>query len=300
MNMFLKTSAQGTETNYRTPSSPLPDIGGIRPADVTSSAFSRLLDRQLSGSGNEAAKPVQDDLKDRTNEADPNRNQDHHIEDSSRKVGEESSASSTSAQKSTTDSTAHATGEGTSPEFSGLPTDSLTALVGALPLPGFAHSVLSPLVAVSGTEGIPVEIRSQLAGDIAARFSDTNGTQTLTMKLEPGNLGQVEARLEARGNHLTVRFAAADRETEAALKGSVKDLSEAIQEKTGRFQTVEVRVDLKMANDQGKEPGTDARQSNKGEQEGKPRQEPESGDANDENAAGGDSHSTPDFEKQEG
>ena len=104
------------------------------------------------------------------------------------------------------------------------------------------------------TDGVPADFSTRLAGDIAAGFSNRNGIQTLVLKLDSDHLGQVDVRMQAKDDHLTVRLLAADRESEAALRGNIKELSEAIQKRTGRFQHVEVRVELKGGEDPGREP----------------------------------------------
>jgi flagellar hook-length control protein FliK len=103
------------------------------------------------------------------------------------------------------------------------------------------------------TDGVSADFRARLAGDIAAGFSNRNGIQTLVLKLDSDNLGQVDVRMQAKADHLSVRLLAADRESEAALRGNIKELSEAIQKRTGRFQHVEVRVELKGGEDLGQE-----------------------------------------------
>lgn len=115
----------------------------------------------------------------------------------------------------------------------------------------------------SGTAEMPVTIQSRLAGAIAARFSDQNGVQNLSLKIDPGNLGRVEVHLQAKGDHLSVQITAGNREAETALRENLRDLTDAIQEKTGRFQNVEVKVDLKSgdrpdqqdADKDGRQPG---------------------------------------------
>ena len=102
-------------------------------------------------------------------------------------------------------------------------------------------------------DGVPADFRARLAGDIAAGFSSRNGVQTLVLKLDSDHLGQVDIRLQAKADHLSVRLLAADREAESALRGNIKELSEAIQKRTGRFQHVEVKVELKGGEDLGHE-----------------------------------------------
>lgn len=101
----------------------------------------------------------------------------------------------------------------------------------------------------SAPDGISTGFGSRLASEIAAHYSSRDGIQTLTMKLEPGNLGQVDVRLQAKADHLSVQLRAANPESEAALRENIKELTEAIQKRTGRFQHIEVRVDLKGNND---------------------------------------------------
>jgi len=142
------------------------------------------------------------------------------------------------------------------------------------PLPWSAAN--EALVGAAG--GIPAEIGSRLAAEIAAHYSDRNGIQTLTLKLESDHLGQIDVRLDAKGDHLTVRLLAATRESEAALRENIKELGEAIQKRTSRFQQVEVRVDLKDGEDSGQEfADEDSRQSPDRDQQEEPREEPDSG-----------------------
>ena len=124
--------------------------------------------------------------------------------------------------------------------------------------------VMEPVVPGMGTIpdssmslGIPAEFQSSLAEEIAANFSDRNGLQTITLKIDADRLGQVDVRLQAKADHLTVRLLADNLESEAALRGNIKELSEAIQKRIGRFQHVEVRVDLKGSEDPGHENGED-------------------------------------------
>ena len=117
----------------------------------------------------------------------------------------------------------------------------------------------------TGMEVIPVEVRARLAADIAAGFTERGGVQTLSLKLEPGHLGKVEVRLQATGEHLSVRITAASKEAEAALRENIRDLGDAIQEKTGRFQTVDVRVNLKADGDSGRRGSADETSGQSGE-----------------------------------
>ena len=143
--------------------------------------------------------------------------------------------------------------------------------------------IMEPTVPLNGpvqdsslSGGVPAEFQSRLAEDIAANFSDRNGVQTITLKLEADHLGQVDVRLQAKADHLTVRLLADTLESEAALRGNMKELSEAIQKRVGRFQHVEVRVDLKGSEDPGKEyADDDPRHSPDRDPRGDGRQDPE-------------------------
>ncbi len=145
---------------------------------------------------------------------------------------------------------------------------------------------------ISGFGGISVEIRSRLATDIAANFSDRNGLQTLTFKMEPDHLGRVDVRLEARANHLSVRLLAANQESADALRENLKELTEAIQKRTGRFHQVEVRVELKGSEDLDQEStGEDARHSPDRDPQGETREDRGTG-------AGREGHNTTEVETE--
>jgi flagellar hook-length control protein FliK len=93
--------------------------------------------------------------------------------------------------------------------------------------------------------GLPVELKTRLAADIAAHFTNRGGRQTLTIKLDPEHLGKLDIQLQAKEGHLSVRLLAANPESETALKENLRELAESIQKQSGRFQQVEVRVELK-------------------------------------------------------
>ena len=126
-------------------------------------------------------------------------------------------------------------------------------LSGMLQIAGEAGSGngMIPDLTVSG--GIPAEFRSRLSAEIAANYSVRNGSQLVTFKFEAEHLGQIDVRLQAKADHLTIRLLVASRESQAALRENIKELGEAIQKRTGRFQQVEVRVNLKGGEDLGQE-----------------------------------------------
>ena len=154
-------------------------------------------------------------------------------------------------------------------------------------MPGFPASIeLMGILdftnpAVSGTEVIPADVRARLAGDIASQFTNRNGMQTLTLQLEPDHLGKVEVRMLAKGDQLSVRLLAENREAETALRHNLKELTDAIQEKTGKYQQIDVRVELKAQDESGakntgqKTPNDDARQHAGDDSQGSSRDDPE-------------------------
>lgn len=113
--------------------------------------------------------------------------------------------------------------------------------------------------------GMPADMVAGLAADIAAAYSEKNGVQTLTMNLEQDHLGRVEVRLQARGNQLSVRLVAASPEAESAMRDNLKDLTEAIQTRTGRYQQVEVRVELKETQEPDRDPADEEQRQFKGQ-----------------------------------
>jgi flagellar hook-length control protein FliK len=67
--------------------------------------------------------------------------------------------------------------------------------------------------------------------------------EKLTIRLNPEKLGQVDVQFLARGNQLEVVVTASGREAEQALREGVKELTEAIADKSTRFQQVEIRIE---------------------------------------------------------
>ena len=112
----------------------------------------------------------------------------------------------------------------------------------------------TPVAGIAPSAGMPPEGVAGLAAEIATGYSGKNGVQTLTVNLEPEHLGRVEVRLLAKGDHLSVRLMASNPEAESALRENIKDLTEAIQVRTGRYQQMEVRVELR----ESREPDQDS------------------------------------------
>lgn len=117
---------------------------------------------------------------------------------------------------------------------------------------GLANTAVAGIIP---TGGLPPQVVAGLAADIVSGYSEQNGVQTLTVNLEPDHLGPVEVRLLAKGDHLSVRLLAANPEAESALRENLKDLTDAIQVRTGRYQQMEVKVALRESHDPDQEPG---------------------------------------------
>lgn len=257
MNLFLNTTgsaAGGVDLPAR--ESPMRDT----PEGTTpESPFSRLLAGKVAGSRDTQGEIDRPSVRGQTRG-------DHASPDSETDVG----------------STAKPTGNGTSSQPTGNDGTIVATFESWVGLANL-FQIMEPTVPVNGTiqdsflsGGVPAGFQSRLAEDIAANFSDRNGVQTITLKLEADHLGQVDVRLQAKGDHLKVRLLADTMESEAALRGNIKELSEAIQKRVGRFQHVEVRVHLKGSENPGHEYGDDdSRHSPERDSRGDSRQDPE-------------------------
>jgi len=117
-----------------------------------------------------------------------------------------------------------------------------------------------------GVDALPPAMVASLAADLAAGYTEQNGVQTLTLNLEPEHLGKVEVYLVAKGDHLSVRMVSTNPEAETALRENLKDLTEAIQIRTGRYQQVEVRVQLRGSQDPDREASANKRQDSSPDQ----------------------------------
>ena len=70
-----------------------------------------------------------------------------------------------------------------------------------------------------------------------------DGSQQLTLRLNPEALGEVDLNFTAKGDHLTVTLTASGGAAEAALREGVDDLTRSILQRGDRFQTVEIRIE---------------------------------------------------------
>ena len=257
MNLFLNTTGSAAGgVDIPTRESPMRDTPE---GTLPESPFSRLLAGKVAGS-----RETQGEID--SHSARCETRGDHANPDSEPDVGSRAKppADGTSSQATGIDGTIAATFE---------------SWVGLANL----FQIMEPTVPGNGTipdsflsGGVPAGFQSRLAEDIAANFSERNGVQTITLKLEADHLGQVDVRLQAKGGHLAVRLLADTLESEAALRGNIKELSEAIQKRVGRFQHVEVRVELKGSEESGHEfEDDDSRHSPDRDPRGDSRQDPE-------------------------
>ncbi|MBE0565625.1 MAG: flagellar hook-length control protein FliK, partial [Krumholzibacteria bacterium] len=116
------------------------------------------------------------------------------------------------------------------------------------------HSFGSP-AADAAARTVP----QQVARGLAAALERPGGGQVVTLRLDPESLGRVDARFDAQGNHLTVTLTASAAAAGQALREGLDDLSESILRRGDRFQTVEIRVELRDGGSQRTE-RPDARQ----------------------------------------
>ena len=100
------------------------------------------------------------------------------------------------------------------------------------------------------------QIRQQVIHHVASRISNVMVQEKLVINLNPESLGQVEVTFEPQGDRLMVLIVASDRMAEAALRDEIKELTERITERSGRFNQVEIKVEIKdgaEARQEGKE-----------------------------------------------
>jgi len=150
--------------------------------------------------------------------------------------------------------------------------------------PAVEHAVAAPAAAVEnvvmrtadGSEkksaswlpadkAVSHQVRQQVVNHLAGRLGKVTGHESVTIKLNPESLGQVELSFESREDRLSVVIAATTPEADAALRENLKDLTERIVERSARFSHVEIRVEIRE--------GNQARQDGKPDQKQDGRQE---------------------------
>lgn len=104
-------------------------------------------------------------------------------------------------------------------------------------------------------------IRQQVVQQIATGAAGAQGVEKMTLQLNPENLGQVEIRFEGAGDKLSVTLIASGKEAEQALREGVKEVADAIVERSGRWQQVDIKVEQRDIEDRRHDRGQDSRKN---------------------------------------
>jgi len=94
----------------------------------------------------------------------------------------------------------------------------------------------------------PASVRAQVIGRLLQHDLKPTGNTRLSLQLEPAHLGKLEIRLETSGKDLTVIFNVASAEAEKALQEGRQELIDAIVGRTGRWESVEVKLERQENN----------------------------------------------------
>ena len=121
----------------------------------------------------------------------------------------------------------------------------------------------------------PTQIRSQVVRHLASGLTPGSGSEKVSVQLNPEALGRVDVEFTARGDHLSVVITAHSGEAEHALREGVRELSDAIMDKAARFQSVDVKVDVRDGQDQKQESRSDQRQGGRRDRSGRDGQSPQ-------------------------
>jgi len=110
----------------------------------------------------------------------------------------------------------------------------------------------------------PRQVRAQVISQVGFRVPNVTGQERLTVNLNPESLGQVEVTFEPKGDRLLVSIVASNAAAAVALQDDVQDLTDRIAERSGRFNQVEIKIEVKD--------GADARSDNKENDKNEERQ----------------------------
>jgi len=108
------------------------------------------------------------------------------------------------------------------------------------------------------------QVRAQVISQVGFRVPNVTGQERLTVNLNPESLGQVEVTFEPKGDRLLVSIVASNAAAAVALQDDVQDLTDRIAERSGRFNQVEIKIEVKD--------GADARSDNKENDKNEERQ----------------------------
>jgi|GEM_PF-2782415 len=92
-------------------------------------------------------------------------------------------------------------------------------------------------------------IQSQVTRHLNETLQSVTGGEKLSLQLNPENLGQVEIEFTAVDDKLNVLIIASSGEAEKALREGLQELTDALVDRSTRFQHVEVKVDQRESND---------------------------------------------------
>lgn len=124
---------------------------------------------------------------------------------------------------------------------------------GARPHATTFATTASTATASTGSAG---SVRGQVIQQVAAQSRPIGGLETMTLQLDPEHLGQVEIRLSGQDDQLQVVITASGQDAEKLLREGVKELADGIVERSGRWQQVDVKVELKDQEQKRQERGS--------------------------------------------
>lgn len=107
------------------------------------------------------------------------------------------------------------------------------------------------------------QVRGQVLRQFVGDFQSTGDTEKVSIRLNPENLGKLEITFTAIDDQLKVAVEAKGPEAEAAIRENLKDLTEAILDRSNRFQHVDIKVELRDGSDQRQDQKQDERQESR-------------------------------------
>ncbi|MFT5234428.1 MAG: hypothetical protein ACI9UK_000146 [Candidatus Krumholzibacteriia bacterium] len=180
--------------------------------------------------------------------------------DASHKDGEQNSDQQSAEQQQAL-AQAQATANNESSDSSGaIALDSVEVAAPAQDASVRTHMASSDRVNMDANVGR--QIRAQVTHHVTSRVPNVMTQEKLTINLNPEKLGQVEVTFLPKGDRLMVMILATDRVAEAALINDVNELTDRIIERSGRFNQVEIKVELK----DGAESRHDSKQNDKNDE----------------------------------
>jgi len=95
----------------------------------------------------------------------------------------------------------------------------------------------------TGTPGTSGLIRTQVADQLLPLADSGQGSQRITLHLDPPQLGKLEVQIQQEDNRLTVTFQASSPETEHALREGSRELAEILLTRGRNWSEVQVRTE---------------------------------------------------------